>query len=314
MQNDIAGKLKKQIGEYFVGKNDVTDKLLICLLAGGHVLLEDVPGVGKTTLAKTLAASVDMTFGRIQFTPDTLPGDVVGASVFNMKTSEFEYREGAIQRQIILADEINRTSPKTQSALLEAMAEGSVTVDGTVYKLPEPFMVIATQNPVEFIGTFPLPEASLDRFMMRLSLGYPDHDEEIRMVKNFLEGKKTDAIGSICTAEDIIKLRREVEKVQIKDNVIEYARNIIDMTRKESSFVIGASSRAFLYLIRAAQADAFLRGRDYVKPDDIKDVAVCTLHHRLSLTSEAKIKKENVDSILKALILKVKVPMEKTED
>ena len=311
MQNDITGKLKKQIGEYFVGKSDVTDKLLICLLAGGHVLLEDVPGVGKTTLAKTIAASVDMTFGRIQFTPDTLPGDVVGSSVFNMKTSEFEYREGAIQRQIILADEINRTSPKTQSALLEAMAEGSVTVDGTVYKLPEPFMVIATQNPVEFIGTFPLPEASLDRFMMRLSLGYPEKDEELRMVRNFLDGRKTDDIKSICTAEDIINLRKEVEKVQIKDNVIEYARNIIEMTRKENSFVLGASSRAFLYLIRAAQAGAFLQGCDYVKPDDVKDVAVCTLHHRLSLTSEAKIKKENVDTILKAMILKVKVPVEK---
>ena len=311
MQNDITKKLKKQIGEYFVGKSDVTDKLLVCLLAGGHVLLEDVPGVGKTTLAKTIAASVDMTFGRIQFTPDTLPGDVVGSSVFNMKTSEFEYREGAIQRQIILADEINRTSPKTQSALLEAMAEGSVTVDGTVYKLPEPFMVIATQNPVEFIGTFPLPEASLDRFMMRLSLGYPEKDEELRMVRNFLDGRKTDDIKSICTAEDIINLRKEVEKVQIKDNVIEYARNIIEMTRKENSFVLGASSRAFLYLIRAAQAGAFLQGRDYVKPDDVKDVAVCTLHHRLSLTSEAKIKKENVDTILKAMILKVKVPVEK---
>ncbi|MCR5599000.1 MAG: MoxR family ATPase [Lachnospiraceae bacterium] len=314
MLNEITERLKRQIGEYFVGKSDVTDKLLICLLAGGHVLLEDVPGVGKTTLAKTLAASVDMSFGRIQFTPDTLPGDVVGSSVFNMKTSEFEYREGAIQRQIILADEINRTSPKTQSALLEAMAEGSVTVDGTVYKLPEPFMVIATQNPVEFIGTFPLPEASLDRFMMRLSLGYPEQEEELRMVRNFLEGKKTDDIKSICTAEDIMNLRREVEKVQIKDNVIEYARNVIDMTRKEPSFVLGASSRAFLYLIRAAQADAFLHGRDYVKPDDVKDVAVCTLHHRLSLTSEAKIKKENVDTILKAMILKVKVPMEKLKD
>ena len=189
-----------------------------------------------------------------------------------------------------------------------------MTVDGTVYKLPAPFMVIATQNPVEFIGTFPLPEASLDRFMMRLSLGYPDRDEEARMVRNFLDGRKTDDIKSICTAEDILNLRRDVEKVQINDNVIEYAGNIIEMTRKENSFVLGASSRAFLYLIRAAQADAFLQGRDYVKPDDIKDVAVCTLHHRLSLTSEAKIKKENVDSILKALILKVKVPTVKSED
>jgi MoxR-like ATPase len=310
MKNDTVQKLKKQIGEYFVGKEETIDNLLICLLAGGHVLLEDVPGVGKTTLARILAGSVDMSFGRIQFTPDTLPGDVTGFSVYNMKTSELEYREGAIMHQIILADEINRTSPKTQAALLEAMAEGSVTVDGKRYTLPSPFMVIATQNPIEFIGTFPLPEASMDRFMMRLSLGYPDKDEEIRMVKNYLDGKTAEVITPVCSAEEIEELRTYVSKIAINNNVISYAEDIIDMTRKEPSFVLGGSTRSLLYLTKAAQARAYMEGRDFVKPDDIKEVAVNTLHHRLSLTPEAKIRKDNIDTIIKSLVLKVKVPME----
>ncbi len=310
MKNDTVQKLKKQIGEYFVGKEETIDNLLICLLAGGHVLLEDVPGVGKTTLARILAGSVDMSFGRIQFTPDTLPGDVTGFSVYNMKTSELEYREGAIMHQIILADEINRTSPKTQAALLEAMAEGSVTVDGKRYNLPSPFMVIATQNPIEFIGTFPLPEASMDRFMMRLSLGYPDKDEEIRMVKNYLDGKNAEVITPVCSAEEIEELRTYVSKIAINNNVISYAEDIIDMTRKEPSFVLGGSTRSLLYLTKAAQARAYMEGRDFVKPDDIKEVAVNTLHHRLSLTPEAKIRKDNIDTIIKSLVLKVKVPME----
>lgn len=310
MKDDIVQKLKKQISEYFVGKEETIGNLLICMLAGGHVLLEDVPGVGKTTLARILAKSVDMSFGRIQFTPDTLPGDVTGFSVYNMKTSELEYREGAIMHQIILADEINRTSPKTQAALLEAMAEGSVTVDGKRYTLPSPFMVIATQNPVEFIGTYPLPEASMDRFMMRLSLGYPDRDEEIRMVRNYLDGKNPEDIAPVCSAEEIEELRSHVSKIAINNNVISYAEDIIDMTRKEPSFVLGGSTRSLLYLTKAAQARAYMEGRDFVKPDDIKEVAVNTLHHRLSLTPEARIRKDNIDTIIRSLVLKVKVPME----
>ena len=307
----MINKLRDQINDYFVGKEEVVEDVLTCLLAGGHVLLEDVPGVGKTTLAKVLAKSVDMSFGRIQFTPDTLPGDVVGVSIYNMKTSEFEYKEGAIMHQIILADEINRTSPKTQSALLEAMAEESVTVDGKHYDLPKPFMVLATQNPVEFIGTFPLPEASVDRFMMRLSIGYPKEEEEVRLAKNILKGKDFETIQSVCNAQDILKLREEVAKIAISDKVISYAREIIDYTRHEQRFVIGASPRAFLSLIRASQARAYLQGRDYVKPDDVKAVAVNVLHHRLSLTPDAKIKKEKTDSVIKELVLKAKVPMEK---
>lgn len=302
-------KLKGIINEYFIGNEEVVNNLLICLLAGGHVLLEDVPGVGKTTLAKTLSKAVSLDFGRIQFTPDTLPSDVTGVSVLNMKTGEFEYREGAIMHQMILADEINRTSPKTQASLLEAMAEGRVTVDERVTELPQPFMVIATQNPVEFVGTYPLPEAQMDRFMMKLSIGYPKPEDEINLTKNQLSGKTFENIESVLTAEDILKMREEVAEVKIVDSVLKYANDIINLTREEKRFVMGASPRAMILLVKAAQARAFLEGRDFVTPDDIKAVSVNVLHHRLALTYEAKIAKENIENILYTNVLKAKVPM-----
>lgn len=302
-------KLKGIINEYFIGNEEVVNNLLICLLAGGHVLLEDVPGVGKTTLAKTLSKAVSLDFGRIQFTPDTLPSDVTGVSVLNMKTGEFEYREGAIMHQMILADEINRTSPKTQASLLEAMAEGRVTVDGRVTELPKPFMVIATQNPVEFVGTYPLPEAQMDRFMMKLSIGYPKPEDEINLTKNQLSGKTFENIESVLAAEDILKMREEVAEVKIVDSVLKYANDIINLTREEKRFVMGASPRAMILLVKAAQARAFLEGRDFVTPDDIKAVSVNVLHHRLALTYEAKIAKENIENILYTNVLKAKVPM-----
>ena len=302
-------KLKGIINEYFIGNEEVVNNLLICLLAGGHVLLEDVPGVGKTTLAKTLSKAVSLDFGRIQFTPDTLPSDVTGVSILNMKTGEFEYREGAIMHQMILADEINRTSPKTQASLLEAMAEGRVTVDGRVTELPKPFMVIATQNPVEFVGTYPLPEAQMDRFMMKLSIGYPKPEDEINLTKNQLSGKTFENIESVLTAEDILKMREEVAEVKIVDSVLKYANDIINLTREEKRFVMGASPRAMILLVKAAQARAFLEGRDFVTPDDIKAVSVNVLHHRLALTYEAKIAKENIENILYTNVLKAKVPM-----
>lgn len=305
----MTEQLMNVINKHFVGHEDVTENVIICLLSGGHVLLEDVPGVGKTTLAKTLSKAVNLSFGRIQFTPDTLPSDILGVSILNMKNGEFEYKEGAIMHQLILADEINRTSPKTQSSLLEAMAEGFVTIDKERYKLPEPFMVIATQNPIEFVGTYPLPEAQMDRFMMKLSIGYPKQENEIEMTKNFLSGQTIESIESVLTAEKIIEIKKEVEKVKVVDDCIKYANDIIALTREESRFVMGASSRAMLHLIRASQAKAYISGRDYVKPDDIKAVAINTLHHRLSLTYEAKIAKEDVDKVLKSIILKVKVPM-----
>lgn len=305
----MINKLKHRISKYFVGQEETTDNLLICLLSGGHILLEGVPGVGKTTLASTLAKSVDCDFGRIQFTPDTLPTDVMGTEIFNMKTGEFEYREGAIMHQIVLADEINRTSPKTQASLLEAMAEGQTTVGGVKHKLPEPFMVIATQNPVGFIGTYPLPEAQTDRFMMKIDIGYPDEAEELRMTKNMLAGKTVETAESVITAADVIKLREQASAVAIKDNVILYARSIAEMTRNEKRFILGASPRAVLALVKASQARALIEGRDFVKPDDIKAVAPSVLGHRLNLTSEARIAKEDKNDILQKLIYKTKLPL-----
>ena len=305
----MTDKLKEIINEYFIGKNEVVENVLICLLAGGHVLIEDVPGVGKTTLVKTLAAAVDLDFGRIQFTPDTLPSDVTVVSVLNMKTGQFEYREGAVMHQIVLADEINRTSPKTQSALLEAMSERKVTVDDRTYDLPSPFMIIATQNPVEFVGTYPLPEAQLDRFMMKLSIGYPSPENEILLTRRFLEGKTADTIKSVIKSDELLKIMGEVRNVKIADKVLQYAEDIIGLTRQEKRFVRGVSSRAMIMMVQAARAHAYLSGRQFVTPDDIKAVAVSTLHHRISLSYDAKIAGEDIDKVIHAVILKAKVPM-----
>lgn len=305
----MINKLRENISKCFMGKDEVVDNVLICLLSKGHVLLEDVPGVGKTTLAKAISKSLDFSYGRIQFTPDTLPSDVVGVSIYNNKTQEFEHKDGAIMHQLVLADEINRTSPKTQSSLLEAMGEGQVSVDGKVYKLPTPFMVIATQNPVEFLGTYPLAEAQLDRFMMKLSLGYPKKDEELRMAQNFIKGKNIEELESVCTSEDILKMQDEVEKVHLSEGILGYIYEIVDLTRNEEKFVLGASPRATLALIRASQAKAYMDGRDFVKPDDVKAVTEPVLLHRLVLTSSARIKKENPSNVLRNLVLKAKIPM-----
>lgn len=304
----MVNELKSEIRKYFVGKEQVVDNLLICFLAGGHVLLEDVPGVGKTTLASTLAHSVACDFGRIQFTPDTLPTDVMGTEIYNMKTGEFEYRQGAIMHQIVLADEINRTSPKVQAALLEAMSEGQTTVGGKKYELPKPFMVIATQNPVEFMGTYPLPEAQMDRFMMRLSIGYPGEEEELRMTANMLSGEGLQAIESVISAQDVIDIQEKITKITVKPEIQKYAYDIIEGTRDSESFVLGASPRALLALIKAAQAKAYIDGRDFVKPDDVKALAYVVLGHRLVLTSEAKFAKADVKKLLDAIVVAVKVP------
>lgn len=308
METRKIDELKNHINQVFVGKENIVEHILTCLVAGGHVLLEDVPGIGKTTLALTLAKSVNASFGRIQFTPDTLPSDVTGVSIYNVKEEKFVFQAGPVMNQILLGDEINRTSPKTQSCLLEAMAERQITVDGNVCPLPQPFMVIATQNPSEYVGTYPLLEAQKDRFMMRLSLGYPDRQEEMRMAELFLKGKTPDKITAICTAEDVIAMQKEVEQVTVKEIILSYIEDIIVETREESGFLTGASPRAFLAFIRASQGRAYLQGRDYVKPDDVKAVAIPVLGHRLLLSSEAKMQKQDVKRILERLLASVKVP------
>lgn len=301
--------LRESINRVFIGKEDVVEDLLVCLMAGGHVLLEDVPGVGKTSLAGVLAKTTSCSFGRIQFTPDTLPGDVSGVSIYNMKSGEFEYRAGAVMSQILLADEINRTSPKTQASLLEAMAEGQVTVDGVIHELPRPFMVIATQNPVEFLGTYPLPEAQMDRFMMRLSIGYPEREQEIRMAEAFLRGETPDRVQAVCSAAEVMEMKEAAASVSVSSALLAYMEDIVDLTRQEERFVLGASPRALLSLMRASQSRALVLGRDFVKPDDVKAVAMQVLLHRLVLATDAKLRKENAESILKRLILKAKIPV-----
>ncbi len=300
----------EQMNTYFAGKGEIVEDVLCCFLAGGHVLLEDVPGVGKTTLARTFAGSLGLSFGRIQFTPDTMPGDVTGLSVYNMKTGEFTYREGAVMRNILLADELNRTSPKTQAALLEAMAESQVTVDGTKYPLPQPFMVIATQNPVSFTGTFPLPEAQLDRFMMRLSIGYPSEEEELRLARSFMEGRYEEEIRPVLEQKDVLELKEKVNRVHISDAVMGYVQQIIARTRAGNGFSLGASPRALLQLLKAAQAKAFLDGRDFVKPDDVKKTVKNVLSHRLIPTTEMKLQKKKAEDLLDLMLLKISVPVE----
>ncbi|MCR5098243.1 MAG: MoxR family ATPase [Lachnospiraceae bacterium] len=308
--SDNLQTLRDQINKYFVGKPEIVEDVLCCFLAGGHVLLEDVPGVGKTTLARTFAGALGLSFGRIQFTPDTMPTDVTGLCVYNMKTGEFDFRPGAIMKNIVLADELNRTSPKTQSALLEAMAEAQVSVDGNIMPLPRPFMVIATQNPASYTGTYPLPEAQMDRFMMRLSIGYPDESEELRMVRSHMEGVDDRQAAPVLSESDAQELIKAVEDVRISDGILSYMQQIADATRRDGSFSLGVSPRGLIHLMQAARARAVLCGRDYCLPDDVKQLAVKVLAHRLVLTTEMKLMKKSAAELLYALVLGIKVPME----
>lgn len=305
----MINKLKTNINKYFVGKEDVVENILICLLTGGHVLIEDAPGLGKTTLASVISKSVQCSFGRIQCTPDTLPGDITGVSIFNPATREFEYHKGVLMNQLILVDEINRATPKTQASLLEAMAEKQVTVDGNIYALEDPFLVIATQNPVEYIGTYPLPEAQMDRFMMRLSIGYPDKEQEIEIAKQNITGETYKNIEAVCSPQDILNMRKEVEAVKISDAIYSYIADIIRSTRTEERFVLGASPRAMIALTKASMAKAYMDGRDFVKPDDVKAVAYSVLTHRLVLTNQARSQRLQAKDIFKSLLIKVKVPV-----
>ncbi len=306
----FAQLLTQNVGKVIVGKQDTIKLMMIAVLCRGHVLIEDVPGVGKTTLASALARSLDCSFKRIQFTPDITPSDITGFTIANFKTGEMEYRPGMIMSQIVLADEINRTSPKTQSSLLEVMEEGQVSVDGVTYAVPKPFIVLATQNPVDFVGTYPLPEAQLDRFFMRVSIGYPSADEETEILDRYASGKKPIAdLKPICTSSDILRLQQEVEGVYSAKEIRSYIAAIAAASRRTNALQLGVSTRAAISLLRAAQANALLDGRDYVSPEDVKRMAEPVLAHRLVLSPEARMRNMTAEKILAGVIGSVPVPV-----
>lgn len=294
-----------------VGKEDVIAKSLTALLAGGHVLLEDVPGVGKTMLVRTFSRAIDLEFKRVQFTPDMLPSDLTGISMYNQKTKEFEYRPGPLMGNIILADEINRTSPKTQSALLEAMAEQSVTVDGELKQLPSPFFVMATQNPIEHEGTYPLPEAQLDRFLLKIEMGYPTFNEEIALLNRFEKSEPLEVLQSVVTKEEVARMQREVRDVHVSSAVKQYIVRLIHETRKDPSTYLGGSPRATLALMKSAQAWAYIQNRDFVLPDDVKALATSVLGHRVLLTAEARYKGRTPNQLINGWLESLPVPMDR---
>ncbi|ABO65612.1 MULTISPECIES: AAA family ATPase [Geobacillus] len=299
----------RNVERVIVGKRQVIVLSLTALLAKGHVLLEDVPGVGKTMLVRALAKSFSTELKRIQFTPDLLPSDVIGISVYNPKEQQFEYKPGPIVGHIVLADEINRTSPKTQSALLEAMEEGSVTVDGVTRQLPQPFFVMATQNPIEYEGTYPLPEAQLDRFLLKLQMGYPSHDEEIEMLNRLEKTAPLSEIGPVMSLEELLALQRKVTDVHVSDTVKGYIVELVQQSRTHEAVYLGVSPRGSVALMKAAQAYALIHGRDFVIPDDVQQLAPYVLAHRLLVRPEAKWDKLDGETIVAQLIARTPVPV-----
>jgi MoxR-like ATPase len=306
----VATRLINNIQTVIVGKEDTLKLLLIAVLCEGHVLLEDVPGTGKTTIARALAASLDASFGRIQFTPDLLPSDITGLSWFNQKKQEFEFRSGPIMSNIILADEINRATPRTQSALLEAMQERQVTIDGTARPIPRPFLVIATQNPIELEGTFPLPEAQIDRFMMRLSIGYPTQTEENQILDRFRAQDPLPSLAPVTNVAEILDCQKERANITVADSVRDYIVRISESTRNNQDIQLGASPRATLALYAGAQAWAALHNRVYVLPDDVKKMAPHILGHRLMISPQAQLRGRNPSQLIEDIVSSVPVPVE----
>ena len=306
----VAQALTRNIGKVVIGKETAIELMLNAILCKGHVLIEDVPGVGKTTLASALARSLDCSFKRIQFTPDITPSDITGFSVVNFKTGELEYKQGLVMSQIVLADEINRTSPKTQSSLLEVMEEGQVTVDGVTYRMPAPFIVLATQNPVDFVGTYPLPEAQLDRFFMKISIGYPTAEEEAAILERQATGQRPiEDLRAICTGEDIVALQGQVNSVYASPEVRAYIARICQASRKHAALQLGISTRGAIFLLRSAQACALLAGRDYVIPEDVQKMAAPVLAHRIQLSPEARMRNMTHERALASVMSGVQVPV-----
>ena len=307
MENVQIEKIKTEINKVVVGKDEIIEKVMAAIFAGGHILLEDVPGVGKTTLAVAFSRTLSLDYRRIQFTPDVLPSDVVGFSMFNKKTNEFEFKEGAAMCNLLLADEINRTSPKTQAALLEVMEEKKVTVDGTTHFLPNPFIVIATENPVGYVGTQKLPESQLDRFMVRLSMGYPDKESEMDIYKGH-SYDALDTVEHVISAQDIIAIRDEIEKITVKEEIYEYVVNLVRNSRENEYVEMGISPRGGIALIKMARAMAYMHNRNYVVPEDVLDCVDAVATHRIILNSKARATGYSQKDFIETLKTSVKMP------
>ncbi|WML42735.1 MoxR family ATPase [Neobacillus sp. PS3-40] len=309
--NPTIEKILLNIEKVMIGKRNVAELSLVALLSNGHVLLEDVPGVGKTMMVRALAKSVNASFRRIQFTPDLLPSDVTGVSIYNPKEMEFQFRPGPLMGNIILADEINRTSPKTQSALLEGMEEASVTIDGVTHQLQKPFFIMATQNPIEYEGTYPLPEAQLDRFLLKMTMGYPDMNEEIEVLNRAQKVPPIEELQPVIDLEELRILQREIKEVFVDDTIKHYIVDLVHRTRGHGNVYLGASPRGSISLMKAAQSYAYMYGRDFVLPDDIQYLAPFVLAHRIILKSEAKFEGISAEDVVKWVVARVPVPIQR---